>query len=59
MVFRLSGSPPCVSILVFHCYVVLIMANKFSSSSSIVMQINHFAVLTALNRTLETGVVVY
>ena len=21
MGFRLSGSPPCVSILVFHCYV--------------------------------------
>ena len=57
MGFRLSGSPPCVSILVFHCYVMLITANKFSSS--IVMQINHFAVLTALNSTLEMGVAVY
>jgi len=29
MGFRLSGSPPCASILVFHCYVMLITANKF------------------------------
>ena len=58
MGFRLSGSPPCVSILVFHCYVMLITANKFSSSS-VVMQISHFTVLTALSRTLETGVAVH
>ena len=33
MGFRLSGSPPCVSILIFHCYVMLITANISSSSS--------------------------